>query len=197
MTLPIRYSPSGAIIATLDTGARLRLAEATTPMTGTVDVPFPAGVIGAGGFGANPPLRVALTRPKATLRYRAKLSLDLTNVSTSNQGGVTLYLDTSLDGGGTWTNQAKNFHYVNANQGPDQSSYIEGRYAECLMSMKLGSALGIDDSSPPADVMVRSRAELSLGVVGNVQVSSLATSPGGSPVTGLTGTLHLEIEECL
>lgn len=191
--LPFRYSPSGAVLATFNTGARLRLAEATTPMGGTVAVPYPAQVIGAGGFGSNPPLRVALSKPKAALRYRARLALDLINVSTSSQGGVVLYLDTSIDGGTVWSTPAKNAHYINASLA---NSHIEGRFVECLMSMTLGSALGINDASPPADLILRARAELCLGIVGDIEVSSPSTSPGGSPVTGLTGSLHLELEEC-
>ena len=186
--LPFRYSPSGAVLATFNTGARLRLAEATTTMGGTVAIPFPGQVIAAGGFGSNPPLRVALPKPKAALRYRARLALDINNVSTSSQGGVVLYLDTSVDGGTVWSTPAKNAHYINASLA---ASHIEGR---SLMSMTLGSALGV--TATTADLMLRARAELCLGIVGDLEISSPGASPGGSPVTGLTGSLHLELEEC-
>ena len=50
-TLPIRYSPSGAVIATLGTGARLRLTETNSTMGGSLAIPAAADVISGDGFG--------------------------------------------------------------------------------------------------------------------------------------------------
>ena len=64
------------------------------------------------------------------------------------------------------------------------------------LPLTLGSALGVSDASPPPNIKLRARANQVLGS-SDVAVSSLATSDGGTPVTGLNGTIHLELEECL
>ena len=60
----------------------------------------------------------------------------------------------------------------------------------------LGSALGVSDATPPANIELRARANQVLGSSG-VAVSSLGTSDGGAPVDALNGTIHMELEECL
>jgi hypothetical protein len=63
------------------------------------------------------------------------------------------------------------------------------------LPLTLGSDLGINDATPPASIKLRARANKTLGSA--LTVSSLATSGGGSPVSGLNGTIHMELEECL
>ncbi len=185
----VRYSPSGPVIATLGTGCRLRLAELTSIMSGTTLIPFPAAVMCANGFGGSPPLRVALAKPKEDRNYRVSLAVDVANESTNTLGAVTLYLDSSVDGGSVWTNRAKNTHYVGAALVGN-----EARMCQVNLDQTLGSALGVVDDAT-ADVQFRVRAEAALGA--SLNVSALAQSPGGSPVTGLNGTIHFELEECL
>jgi hypothetical protein len=61
--------------------------------------------------------------------------------------------------------------------------------------MILGSSLGIDDSTPTASIKLRARANMPLGAGAALRVSSVAAS-GGTSVTGLQGTIHMELEEC-
>jgi hypothetical protein len=201
MTTGIRLSPSGPVIANSDggplnagPGMRLRLAEGQSTMGGSLAVPAVADVISAAGFGNPTAFSLTLDSPKAGLRYRAKLSLDLINVTTSVEAEVVLYLDTSIDGGTVYTNRAKCCHVVS----PGSTSHATpqgARSADVYIPMTLGSALGIDDSTPPASIKLRARASMPLGVLGDVVVSS-ASASGGTSVTGLQGTIHMELEEC-
>ncbi len=199
----IRLSPSGPVIANanggpLDAGPgmRLRLTEAQSTMGGSLAVPVAPDVISAAGFGDPAAIVLTLTGPKAGLRYRAKLSLDLNNVTTAVLTQVVLYLDTSIDGGTTYTNRAKCAHIV----APGSTSHFDApnncRNGDVYLLLTLGSALGVDDDVPTASLKLRARANMPLGTLGNVLVSSLATSAGGTPVTSCGGTVHLELEEC-
>jgi len=189
---PIRLSPSGPIIGkgtSPGPGARLRLTEATSVMTGSLAIPPMADVIGPDGFDAPAELVLTLDAPKEHLHYRANLSLDVVNTSTNEGGEVVLYLDVSVDGGSTYTNHAKNTHLINTS--PEQ---LEARPMQVWLPLTLGSALGVNDASHPPSIKLRARAQQ---VVGGCNVNSAATSGGSMPVTDLNGTIHLELEECL
>jgi hypothetical protein len=191
---PIRLSPSGPVIGKASSpgpGARLRLTEATSVMGGSQAIPTVPDVISADGFGVPTPVVLTLDAPKETLQYRANLALDVANSSTNIGGEVVLYLDVSIDGGTTYTNRAKNAHLINST-----TTEVEGRQMQVWLPLTLGSALGISDATPPASIKLRARAQQVLGSVSPV-VSSLATSDGTSPVSGLNGTIHMELEECL
>ena len=191
---PVRLSPSGPVIGkggSPGPGARLRLTEATSVMGGSQAVPTVPDTISPDGFGAPTPLVVTLDAPKEALHYRANLALDVINSATSPGGEVVLYLDVSVDGGTSYTNRAKNAHVINAGLGN-----VEGRQMQVWLPLTLGSALGVSDASPPPSIKLRARANQVLGS-SDVGVRSLATSDGGSPVSGLNGTIHLELEECL
>jgi hypothetical protein len=111
----IRLSPSGPVIGKATSpgpGARLRLTEATSVMGGSQAIPSVPDVISPDGFGVPNPLVLTLDAPKQALHYRANLSLDVNDSSTSPGGEVVLYLDVSLDGGTTYTNRAKNAHTI-------------------------------------------------------------------------------------
>jgi len=194
----IRLSPSGQPIANqfggpLDfgSGARLRLVESNITMTGTTAIPAVADVICPDGFGQTDALVLTLPNPKEFLNYRANLALDIINTSTNNEGQVALYLDVSIDGGATYTNRAKNVHLI-----PPGGAATAARQAQVWMVMFAGATLGILDSTPAPSVKLRARASMPVGTAGTVEVSSLGTSGGGTPVTLLNGTIHMELEEC-
>jgi hypothetical protein len=191
---PIRLSPSGPVIGKATSpgpGARIRLTEATSPMGGSQAIPTVPDVISPDGFGAANPLVLTLDAPKEALHYRANLALDVINSATSPGGEVVLYLDVSLDGGTTFTNRAQNAHIINST-----TTEVEAREMQVWLPLILGSALGISDAAPPASIKLRARANRVLGSSA-VAVHSLATSDGGAPVSGLNGTIHVELEECL
>jgi hypothetical protein len=192
---PIRLSPSGPIIGkgggSPGPGARLRLTEATSTMGGTLDIPTVPDVIGPEGFGAPAALVLTLDTPKEALQYRANLALDVANTATNQGGEVILYLDLSVDGGTTYTNRAKNAHIVNAS-----ITDVEARQMQVWLPLTLGSVLGVSDAAHPPSIKLRARAQRVLGT-SDVAVNSFSTSDGTPPVTGLNGTIHMELEECL
>lgn len=201
MTLPIRYSPSGAVISNTNggdlvpgSGMRLRLVEANSAMGGSLAVPSAAGgaVIGPAGFADPSAIVLTIDLPKEGLKYRAKCALDLVNVTTSAECNVVLFLDTSIDGGTTYTNRAKVAHVVSSGS-IGQTTPQGARNADVTLPLTLGSDLGVDDDVPTANIKLRARAQLTVGALGNVLANSLATS--GS-VTSLNGSIHMELEEC-
>lgn len=202
MNLPVRYSPSGAVIKndagapfTPGPGARLRLAEAQSTMGGSLAVPAVADVIAASGFGQTDAIVMTLTLPKEGLKYRAKLSLDILCTTTNSPSQVVLYLDTSVDGGTTYTNRAKCVHAFG--QATDLATDTpNARSCDVYLPMMLGTSLGVDDDTPTASLKLRARASMPLGSAASLLVSSAAASDGGTPVTGLNGTIHIELEEC-
>lgn len=193
----VRLSPSGPIIGKVHVpgpgpGARIRLAEVTSTMGGSQAIPSAPDVIGPDGFGAPAALILTLDAPKEALRYRATLALDVRNTATSPGGEVVLYLDVSIDGGTTYANRAKNVHSVNSTH----TEFPEARQMQVWLPLTLGSALGVSDATPPASIKLRARANQVVGSSA-VEVDSHATSGGGSPVSDLNGTIHMELEECL
>ncbi|HKY34661.1 MAG TPA: hypothetical protein VJN18_01870 [Polyangiaceae bacterium] len=191
---PIRLSPSGPIIGkgtSPGPGARIRLTEALSVMGGTQGIPTIPDVISPDGFGVGNPLVLTLDAPKAALRYRAHLSLDVINLSTNEGGEVVLYLDVSVDGGTSYTNCAKNMHIINST-----FANIEGRQMQLWLPLTLGSVLGVNDAPPAASIKLRARANQTVGSP-SLAVSSSSTTNGSSPVTELNGTIHMELEECL
>lgn len=230
-TSPIRLSPSGPVITnengaplTFGPGARVRLTELCSTMTGTTDVPQCPEVISANGFGDSTALTLTLDAPNEKFRYRANLSLDLVSSATAAGGIVVLYLDTSVDNGQTFTNRVANSHQIGTGiNSIDPGHPAEGRQIEIWMPLTGGSSLGVDNSSPPASLQIRAQAQLVYGASGTVKVFSNASEPATAAVTagttanakgkegkaaqpqplecsqqvsGLNGTIHMELEEC-
>jgi hypothetical protein len=159
-------------------------------MGGSQSIPSTPDVISPDGFGNPAALVLTLDAPKQALHYRANLSLDVINSATSPGGEVVLYLDVSVDGGTTFTNRAKNVHAINST-----TTAEEARPMQVWLPLTLGSDLGISDATPPASIKLRARANRAVG--SGLLVSSLDTSGSDSPVAGLNGTIHMELEECL
>jgi hypothetical protein len=148
-------------------------------------------VISPDGFGDPDALVLTLDDPKPDLHYRANLAIDVINTSTNEGGEVVLYLDVSLDGGTSFTNHAKNVHVINSTV-----EDVEARQMQVWLPLTLGSDLGISESTPPASIKLRARANRVVGT-SSLMVSSQATSDGAVPVSGLNGSIHMELEECL
>lgn len=198
MTLPVRYSPSGAVISNSGggpfapgAGARLRLVEANSTMGGSLAVPVTPTIISPAGFLDTSAIVLTLGLPDPGLKYRANLSLDVQNPTTIVEAQVVLYLDTSIDGGTTWVNQVKMMHVV-----VGTSSVKNARNCAVYMPLTPGSDLGIVGAPTPTSTLkLRARAGMPLGTLGDLLVNAPATSSGGSPITGLAGTIHMELEE--
>lgn len=200
MSLPIRYSPSGSPISNSNggpllpgSGMRLRLTEANSTMGGSLAIPAAPTIISAAGFLDTSAIVLTLDLPKAGNKYRANLSLDVLNTSTGAlEAQAVLYLDTSVDGGSNYINQVKVVHVAASN-----ASGKNTRSASIYLPLTLGSVLGVvDGPTPTANLKIRARAAMPLGTAGDLIVSAAASSGGGSPITGLAGSIHFELEEC-
>lgn len=190
----VRLSPSGPVVGKGNSpgfGARLRLVDTSSPMSGSQVIPTVPDAISPDGFGTQNPLVLTLDSPKENLHYRASLSLDVVNTSTNVGGEVVLYLDLSIDGGATYTTRAQNAHVINASL-----TGAEARQMQVWLPLIFGGSLGISDASPPPNIKLRARASQVEGT-NALSVNSLATSDGAMPVTALNGTIHMELEECL
>jgi len=192
----IRLSPSGPVIENLDggplvpgTGMRVRLAETQFAMTGSLSVPLSPDTVGPAGFGASSQATLTLLEPNADLYYRASVELDVLNTSTNTDGEVVLFLDTSVDGGTTWSNVSKTMHVAAQAFSAPRNGAVR---CSCRLLLTKGSSLGVDDSHNDS-IKLRARAQLAVGIAANNLVNSAATS--GS-VTGLSGSVYLSLEEC-
>lgn len=208
----IRLSPSGPVIGNtggapleFGPGARLRLAEAVTTMGGSQAIPDDTvsgpefAMISPAGFsdtGANPALVLTLDNPNPALSYRAHLTLDIQNTTTNVVGEVTLYLDTSVDGGTTWTEQTKTGHMVTSGHTTNLGNNDGFQSVEAWLPMELGSALGVlSGATPSPSIKLRARAYNNVPNAtpnASLQVSSEPTMTG---ISGLGGTIHMELEE--
>jgi hypothetical protein len=197
----IRLSPSGPVISNAGggpydpgAGARLRMVELVSTMSGNEAVPttLAAAVICSDGFEGDDPLVLTLANPKEGLQYRAELRLDLFNITTSHNAIVVLYLESSVDGGSTWTERAKNAHVVQPQLGVGSEDNGQGREASVAMVLDAGADLGVVDGTT-SSIRVRALAKLTTGSQTDVSVSSLASTTGQA---NLNGTIHMQLEEC-
>lgn len=198
MTQPsIRLSPSGPPIGNAEggplsfgPGARLRLAEAVTPMSGNLILPTTPDVIGPAGFGDPATTFLAIQNPRAEYFYRAELSLDLQNLATNGGGEVILFLDISRDDGVTWENRVKNSHVVMSGSQGGANADNHAMSCQIWMPRTSGAALALVTDGTPS-LRLRARAQAAIGNP-NVVVYS-PSSVGG--IVGLSGTIHLSLEE--
>lgn len=199
----IRLSPSGPPILNAGggpfspgPGARIRLTEAVSTMGGSQLVPTAPDLICPDGFGQTDAVTLTLPTPDQNLEYRANLSLDIVNTSTNVEGEVVLYLDVSIDGGVTYTNRAKNRHLFQPLDANVSAS--NGRSCSVFLPLITGTLLGINNATPAPSIKLRARAQ-SVISPSFLLADSAATSGGSAPptpVTGLNGTIHMELEEC-
>ncbi len=194
MPLPIRYSPSGAVIATLAAGARLRLAELESPMAGSAAVPTSKSVICSDGFGGAAPLICTLLLPKPNLKYRAELRLDVWNITTNVGGQVAIFIETSRDGVNFTSNRAQNAHIVQAQLGDSSEENGQARQLSLVMPLISGADLGVVDGD--ASLKVRFLAMTTIGGATTMQVNSPSAATGLDGVT-LNGNIYGSLEECL
>jgi hypothetical protein len=188
MNLPLRYSPSGAVLSNSSggelkpgEGMQLRLAEGYTVIGGTLQITTTPQTLGS-VLGGGTVLVETLLEPSADLRYRASLSVDVGNSHVSTPGDVVLFIDTSVDGS-TWVQQVDNAHAV----GPGDGSM----HCRLDMTMRLGSELsgGIPAGSP--SLRVRGRIALVAAVTG-VEVDSRGQTGG---YDDFVGTCLLQLSE--
>jgi hypothetical protein len=195
----IRLAPSGPVIGNTDggpldfgPGARLRLTEANSIMGGSLALPTVPDVISPDGFGDVDAIVLTLLAPKSELKYRANLTLDVLNNTTNAGGEAVLYLDVSLDGGATYTNVVRNSHLVKPGILGSADPVAYSRPVSVWLPQVSGEALGVVTDTTPS-IKLRARAQASSG-----NPFILANSPaasGGIVVTGLSGTIHMELEE--
>lgn len=196
----IRLSPSGPVIGNTDggplsfgPGARLRLTEANSIMGGSLALPTVPDVISPDGFGDPDAIVLTLLAPKAELKYRANLALDILNNSTNAGGECVLYLDVSVDGGASYNNVVRNSHLVRPGVLGDASPVGASRQCEVWMPQVSGEALGVVTNTTPS-IKLRARALATSGnpiLLVNSQSEALYAA-----ITGLSGTIHMELEEC-
>lgn len=189
----LRLSPSGPVVAEFGVGFRLRMAELVSTMGGDVAVPITTpGVLCDDGFttAANP-IIVTLPNPRDDVKYRALVALDLWNITTNVAGNVVLYIDTSHDGGTTWSlAKAHNGHKVQPQIGADLARDGTAREVTCRMVLIGGDSLGVVTGTSPS---LKMRARIVSSAAANISVDSLGTVAG---VSGLDGTIRMELEEC-
>lgn len=197
MNPKLRYATSGGLIQNAEggdfapgAGALMRLAEGYMVVGGTLQITTTPQTLGT-LLDAGTVLIQTLDEPAENLRYRASLSVDVVNDNTTTSAEVVLFIDTSVDGGTTWTNQVNNSHFLGAGSG-SAGSAENGMHCRLDMTMRLGSALsggGVPDGSP--SIKVRGRIAL-VGAVTGAEVDSRGAS---ASYNAFVGTCLLQLSE--
>lgn len=196
MTQAIRLSPSGPNISnanggelTPGTGMMLRLAEASTTLNGAGQIPTAPTVLGT-TLGSSQGLGLALNNPDPNLNYRASVLCEVANGSTNVPGEVQLFLETSVDGGTSWTEQVSNTHTVNSTE--VAPGVTLARLIRLDMTQRLGSGLGVTAATKASgSLQVRARIGATSG--GGVVSVVSAVTPGGD--TQSVGTTYSSLSE--
>jgi hypothetical protein len=189
MTLPIRYSPSGTVIANIGAGFRIRCVEELSVMGGSSAIPTIASTICTDGFGGADPVLLELDNPQAASKYRAELRCDLFNTTSATNSVIALSIQTSVDEGDTWTTRVLNAHIVQPQLGVGVEDNGQAREASVTMVMISGTALGIVDGTTEK---LQVRAQATSDGSGTVM-----SSPAELSVFDSAGTIHLLLEECI
>jgi hypothetical protein len=190
MTLPIRYSPSGTVIADIGAGFRIRCVEELSTMGGSSAIPTIASTICTDGFGGADPVLLELDNPKAANQYRAELRCDLFNTTSGTENVIALSIQTSVDEGDTWTTRVLNAHVVQPQLGVGTEDNGQAREASVTMVLVSGADLGIvDGTTEKLQVRAQARSQGS-----GTLISSSATV---GVFEDTAGTIHLLLEECI
>jgi len=189
----IRLSPSGPVLANgagagfnPGTGARLRLNEAQTTVGNSNVIPTAPTPIG-NALGSTF-IECVMPLPDPGLEYRATVVCDVENPSTNVAGQVELYVETSVDGGTTWSEQASNSHRVNSTE--VAPAVPLARTVRLDMPLTFGSTLGV--TAGTTALLMRCKIGASSG--GNVLLLSSPVTPGGDLKS--KGTVYFGFEEC-
>lgn len=192
----IRVSPSGPFVLNaagdplgFGPGAQLRLTEGGSTIGGTLVIPTVPVELGTTLGGTDQ--RMSLSLPKTGLSYRAEVSLDILNPTTNVSGEVQLYLDTSVDGGVSWDEQASGTYLCNPSGNVAASSQDTARPVRLNLILTSGAVLGVTSSPASPSLLLRARVGATSGG-GTVRVQSPIT-PGGD--THSVGTFHVELSE--
>lgn len=196
--MKIRVSPSGPFIensanAPLEfgPGAMLRLVEAQGIVAGTIAVSsVPLEV--ASSLGGND-FRLTLTAPNPGKAYRATVTCDVVNTTTSTSATVELYLQSSVDGGANWHTQASNTHKVNG----VGSATGNPAARNIRLDLVLTDGGSLDITSLPQTPSILFRAMIgtaSGGAPDVVRIDSITTPSPGVPGTSV-GTVYFGLSE--
>ncbi len=187
---PLRLAPSGPEIANsggggleFGPGARLRMTEFGSVIgDGSEPLPTLAAAVTLTGFTGDP-LVLAFTNPKPNLYYRAETHCALICNTTLALADAQLFLDTSIDGGTTWTNRASSTHKIINN--------IPGGevYAQLDATKMLGSSLGITPTT--AELLLRVRMASTL----NPQVELYGPDTPAPGAANSKGSFYFKLEE--
>lgn len=191
----VRLAPSGPDIANDEggefepgTGARLRLAEATSTVGSTTNVITTIDqVLGvqlvAAPVLADGPMSASLAGPKAAKNYRATVCCDVMSDLTNANVTVTLGIQTSPDGT-TWTTKVQNQHWLGASA--ETTGAGNARQCRLDLTLRSGAALGVLD----AHAQLAVRAVIKADKAG----ATLAHPDGSGAETGV-GSCYIVLEE--
>lgn len=186
MSKTVRLSPSGPNIVNSDGGpfdpghgARIRLVEASTTITGTITIPTTPTELGNPMGGTA--YRLLLDAPDPGHYFRVTTLVDVLNPTTNANAAVELYVDLSTDGA-SWTEYASNSHLI---------GFSGARQIRCDMKLKLGSAVGVQAGQ--ANMYVRTRIGASSG--GGVVLVESSATPGDTAILSV-GSALMQLEEC-
>lgn len=186
----LRLPPSGPPITNpsgggleFGPGARLRMTEFGSVIgDGSEPLPTLAAAVTLTGFTGDP-LVLSFTNPKPNLYYRAETHAALICSTTNALADAQLFLDTSIDGGATWTNRASNTHKIINN--------IPGGQVQAQLDLTklLGSALGVGVTT--AELLLRVRMASTL----NPAVELYGPDTPAPGAANSKGTFYFKLEE--
>jgi hypothetical protein len=170
------------------TGARLRLAEATstvgdtTNAITTVDQVIGVALAAAPVFGDGP-MTTSLLAPAVNKNYRATLCCDVMSDLTNANATVTIGIQTSKDGI-TWTTKVQNQHWLGfaaGNTGADNA-----RHCRLDLVLQSGTTLGV--IAGDAELAVR-------GIIKADKTGTTLAHPSGSGAETGVGSCYIVLEE--
>jgi hypothetical protein len=193
--IALRLAPSGPPIENSagapfepGTGARLRLAEAsstvgsTTNVITTVDQVLGVQLAAAPIF-SNGPMTTSLTGPAVNKNYRATLCCDVMSDVTNANVKVTIGIQTSKDGI-TWTTKVQNEHWL----GATTETTGAGNARQCRLDLKLQSGAALGVIAGDAELAVR-------GIIKADITGATVAHPEGSGDEAGVGSCYIVLEE--